>query len=202
MRHWALWTLAGAAIATGLSGCGSTAAAAPSQAAGHPSAASTKKKAPAAPSKTKTIVEGASQYQGKKNLDKYESAAAKSPSNFNAQIQAGVAAFNNNQPQQAISYYKAAMKIDPHKGISYDNIGNVYRDDLHNYTKALQYYQECVKEEPTCNFGWYNQAFVDVYDLHNTKAAQLVYQAAQKALPATDPYVGYIKKMLPSSGKS
>ncbi|MFC4739946.1 tetratricopeptide repeat protein [Flavobacterium ponti] len=49
--------------------------------------------------------------------------------------------------EEAIKYYKKAIKIDPNFAFAYDNIGISYRK-LGNYKEAINYYEKSLKIDP------------------------------------------------------
>lgn len=149
-------------------------------------------------SSSNTLVEGAKQYSGTSNLKKWETVANSHPNNWLDQIQAGRAGFANQSAQTAIHYYKAAIRIDPKQGLSYNNLGNIYDRLLHKYTMAQVYYAKATQTDPSYDYGWYNYSYVEIQLGHKAQAIQIAKQA-MAALPATDPLRPYLAKI--ASGK-
>lgn len=162
------------AVLLGLTACG---------AANHPTAGGSSAR-PVQPSRT--IVLGAQTYQGAANLRKWENQAAAHPHDPQAQLQAGIAAFQNHQPQKAIAYYQQAAALNPHSGVAYNDIGNVYRIDFNNLPKAESYYERAVQADPHYDYGWYNLLLAQIH-LGQRTAAQATAQQALRVLPANDP---------------
>lgn len=172
-NKWA-WTLGIGALAVGvLSGCGST-----------PTTASNTQTT-ATKSSNSTYVVGGAPFQGQKNLQSWEQKAKSNPANVKDLESAGISAYLNNQPQQAIQYYQAAAKLQPNNGLLWNNIGNVYRNTLHQDQTAISYYQKATKVDPQYDYGWYNWAYT-LLQMKNTTAAKSVVKQAQAVLPKSD----------------
>ncbi len=135
--------------------------------------------------KTSNYVIGGAPYQGAANLKKWEQKAKANPKNASVVMSAGVAAFQNNQPQLAINYYEQAAKLQPKNGEFWNNIGNVYRNTLHNDQKAISYYQKATMVDPKYDYGWYNWAYT-LMQMNKVSAAKSVVAKAQAALPKSD----------------
>jgi tetratricopeptide (TPR) repeat protein len=97
-----------------------------------------------------------------------------------------VSAYQNNDPQLAIQYYLKAAAINPSDAEPWNNIGNVYRNELHNDKVALTYYQKAIKIEPLYDTAWYNLAWTEA-QMGETAAAKATAAQALKVLPSTDP---------------
>ncbi len=146
-----------------------------------------------------TIVEGDTQYAGAKNLDKWENLAKAHPRTWIDQIQAGRAAYSNDKPSQAVKYYKQAITANPHQGLAYNNLGNVYAHLLHNYNTAATYYQKATKVEPGYDYGWFNYSFAES-QLGNVTKSEQIAKKALTVLPKTDPLYKYLQLL--AQGKS
>lgn len=179
------FVLGGVVVVTALAGCGQS----PSK---NVSASPTQS------TSSKTLVEGAKQYAGKANLKKWETLANSHPTSWIDQVQAGRAGYANQSPQTAIRYYKAAIKIDPQKGLAYNNLGNVYNRLLRQYSKAETYYAKSTKVDPTYDYGWYNYSDIEIQLGHKSQAVSIAKQSLA-VLPASDPLRPYLKKI--ASGK-
>ena len=138
---------------------------------------------------------GSNPYQGVKALHSFEHLANANPKNENDQINAGIAAYQNNLPHLAIAYYEKAGKIDPHNGLVWNNIGNVYRNSFHQNATAISYYRKAITEQKTYDFAWLNWAFT-LNENNQSKQAKVVIQEALSVLPKTDALYVPLKKML------
>jgi tetratricopeptide (TPR) repeat protein len=141
------------------------------------------------------LSEGAAPYQGAKNLKKWAAAAKAAPHNEEAQIQAGVSAFQNDKPQLAIQYYLKAAADNPNDATPWNNIGNVYRNLLHEDRVAMAYYRKAIKIEPLYDVAWYNLAWTE-QSMGDIAAAKATAAEALKVLPPTDPDHGSFEQML------
>ena len=139
-----------------------------------------------APKNVTVLSTGAAPYQGEKNLKKWVDQAKAAPHNEEAQILAGVSAFQNNEPRLAIQYYLKAAADNPNDATPWNNIGNVYRNELHEDQVAMTYYRKAIKIEPLYDVAWYNLAWTE-QSLGNARAAKATAAEALKVLPATDP---------------
>src|SRR5204863_857840 len=75
---------------------------------------------------------------------------------INTWLELGFACKNLKENDEAISYYNEAMKIDPKSHIPYNGIGEVYRDNYKDMTKAMEWYQKSLgvkKDERKACFG-------------------------------------------------
>ncbi len=61
---------------------------------------------------------------------------------FNTYLESGFAANKLKQAEEAISYYKKAMELDPKSHIPYNGIGEVYRDTKKDMNEAMVWYQK------------------------------------------------------------
>lgn len=135
--------------------------------------------------KGSTYVLGGAKYQGQKNLASWEQKAKSNPKDEPSLYGAGVSAYLNNQPQLSIKYYEQATKLQPKNGQLWNNIGNVYRNSLHDDKTAIQYYKKATTLDPAYDYGWYNWAYTLMQE-NQVAQAKTVVAAAQKALPKSD----------------
>ena len=170
-----------------LAGCGT------GSATNKTSSASTKP-APTA-TQGKTVVIGSQPYEGAANLKKFEDAAAKNPSDANAQVQAGVSARLNGNDDLAIQYYQKAIQADASDGIAYNNIGNIYFRDKKDAAASTSYYKKATEVQPTYIYGWWNLALAE-QQLGQKSAAQQTVDAGLKVVPKTDPNYKYLAQVL------
>ena len=174
-----VWTLGIGTLSLAiLSGCGST-----PTAASHPQSSTSQSST--SKSTGSTYVVGGTPYEGQKNLQSWEQKAKNNPTNVKDLESAGVAAYLNNQPQQAIHYYQLAAKIQPDNGVLWNNIGNVYRNTLHQDQVAISYYKKATTLDPKYDYGWYNWAYTLV-QMKDVTAAKSVISQAQATLPKSD----------------
>ncbi|SPF51627.1 conserved exported hypothetical protein [Candidatus Desulfosporosinus infrequens] len=136
-----------------------------------------------------------SQYSGTQNLNKLEGFAKANPNDAISQINAGMAAYNNNDYTKAIDYYNNAIKINPKYGIAYNNIGNVYFRGLKKPTDALPYYEKATQVEPDYNYGWFNLALCQ-QALGDKAGAKATITQGLKVLASNDPLAVSLKKLL------
>lgn len=148
----------------------------------------------------KNYVVGAQSYSGQANLQKYEKAATAHPTDYQAQLTAGVSAFVNHHYNAAITYYQKAAKLQPHNGEPVNNIGNVYFRGLGKPKSALSYYRQATHVQPGYVYGWWNLALCEkaVGDMTAAKAA--VSQGLQ-SVPKSNPYYNDLKTALGTPGK-
>ncbi|MDR3599689.1 MAG: tetratricopeptide repeat protein [Desulfosporosinus sp.] len=135
-----------------------------------------------------------SQYSGTQNLDKLESLAKANPKDANAQMNAGMAAYSNNDYTKAIDYYNNTIKINPKDGIAYNNIGNVYFRGLNKPKDALPYYEKATQVDPSYNFGWFNLALCQ-QKLGDKEGAKATIAQGLKVLDANDTIAISLKKL-------
>lgn len=138
---------------------------------------------------------GAGSYAGQANLKKYESTAKQSPQNAQAQINAGISAYDNGQYQTAVAYYKKAIQLDPKNAIPYNNLGNTYLRGLKQPKNALPYYQKATQVQPSYAYGWYNLALCQE-QLGDNTAAKATFQSALKVVPKSDPLYSVMQKAM------
>ncbi len=138
---------------------------------------------------------GAGAYQGKANLQKFSRAAQASPHSEQAQLLAGVSAYDNGQYTKAIAYYKRAAALNPKDGVPYNNIGNVYFRGMSNPKTAVAYYQKTTKVDPGYIYGWWNLALCEAA-LGNKQAAQEAVKQGLAKVSKTNPYYKDLKTAL------
>ncbi len=190
MKTWHSITVA--VLSMGLvAGCGQ------SQAKGnsHAKPSSPTKAASQSSQPTRILRIGAAPYQGQKNLTKYEDQAKANPRSLHAQLNAGTAAFVNNQPNVAMQYWKKAIQIDPHVGNPYEYIGNIYLNDYNNPHEALVWYKKAITYGPSYDFGWYRVVQLEV-QFGNMSAARKYAHEASKVLPAGNKVLHELPKLL------
>nr|NNM89692.1 tetratricopeptide repeat protein [Bacilli bacterium] len=142
-----------------------------------------------------TIVVGGNAFQGTKALHNYELIAKKNPKNALDQINAGVSAFQNSLPKLAIAYYEKAGHLEPKNGLVWNNIGNVYRNSLHQDKTAINYYQKAISVQPSYDFGWLNWAYT-LNEMNQPAQAKAVIHRALRVLPKSDPLYKPLEQML------
>lgn len=142
----------------------------------------------------KTIIEGASGYTGKANLNKYQSAAKSSPKSVTAQMNAGVASHVNGNDTAAIAYYKKAIALQPSNGEAYNDIGNIYLRDKNDAKAALPYYQKATTVEPSYSYGWWNLAITQA-TLKDTQGELQTLTKALTVVKTSDPVYKELKAM-------
>lgn len=183
-----------------LAGCGTTSSTStPSQTSTPPSA--TAQKSSSGTQKNSTYVLGGAPYQGQKNLKSWEQKAKSDPTNVKNLYGAGVSAYLNNQPQLSVHYYEMAAKLQPKNGMYLNNIGNVYRNSLHDNQTAIQYYKKATTVDPTYDYGWYNWAYTLMQE-NQVAQAKSVVAAAQKALPKSDKLYKPLGELVNTSTKA
>jgi len=101
-------------------------------------------------------------------------------------VDLGTLIFDRGHPDEAIDFYRQALKVDPKMYEAWFRIGLVehYRGDLNN---AEQAYSRCLKKRPGhawCNFYF---GLLEEELGHTTKALEHYEQAFQKAPRLADP---------------
>ncbi|MBL7743962.1 MAG: tetratricopeptide repeat protein [Chitinophagaceae bacterium] len=74
----------------------------------------------------------------------------------NTYLELGFACTRLKQDEEAISYFKKAIEIDPKSHIPYNGIGEVYRDNKKDMNEAMNWYQKSLTINPAerkANFG-------------------------------------------------
>ena len=187
-------------VTASISGCG-TNSSAPQPTTTSKSPATTTGKSPATGGKKpgttsgQHVFLGAGAYQGKGNLQKFSRAAQASPHSEQAQLLAGVSAYDNGQYTKAIAYYKRAAALNPKDGVPYNNIGNVYFRGMSNPKSAVAYYQKTTKVDPGYVYGWWNLALCEAA-LGNKQAAQEAVKQGLAKVSKTNPYYKDLKTAL------
>lgn len=144
--------------------------------------------------KNGTVIENASGYAGSANLKKYQAAASSKPSDFQAQIDAGIASHVNGDDAKAIKYYQAAGKINPKSAVPYNNIGNIYLRDKKDAKSAIPYYQKATKADPTYAYGWWNLSIAQSQN-GNIAAAKKAVASGLKDVKKSDPVYKSLQAM-------
>lgn len=124
-------------------------------------------------------------YRGTAHLRHFETVAQRHPRSLVDQFEAGVAAYQNGLPRQAIRYYQACLRIDPGFGQGDDEIGNVYHNELHDTAMALRYYRAATRISPSDAAAWINIGLID-QGMKRWAAALAAYRAATVHAPGDD----------------
>lgn len=124
-------------------------------------------------------------YLGFAHLHRFEAVARAHPGSLVDQFEAGVAAYQNDLPRQAIRYYEACLRIDPKFGQAYDEIGNVYHAELHRTKQALWDYRAATRVTPSDAAAWINIGLIE-QGMHRWTQAFDAYRAATQHAPADD----------------
>lgn len=143
----------------------------------------------------RTVMVGASGYSGLGNLDKFEKQAKAHPTDYKAQLDAGVSAFDNGKLTLAIHYYEKAAKLKPSAATPVNNIGNVYYRPMKLPAKALPYYQKAVKINPKDGVAWLNLIEVEGTLGHNSAAKSYAVEAL-KVVPKSNAYYSSLQTAL------
>lgn len=142
---------------------------------------------------------GAQAYQGSKNLQHLLALAQKQPTVAQAQYHAAVSEYVNGHNQQALTYYRKAIRLNPKDG-RYDNaVGNIYNYTLHQPKTALPYYEKAIQLTPSYDYGWYNLVNAEMA-LKNFSQAKSIAQKALKVLPKTDKLYPLLQKDAAAKG--
>ena len=131
----------------------------------------------------RTEILGGGNYKGK--LSQFVKTADANPHSEADQIQAGIAAYVNQNFQDAIKYYKRATVIAPKDVVPYNNLGNVYFRGLSDPTKALAFYQKATQLNAKYAFAWWNLAMCEAA-LGNKAAAKTAISTGLKNVPKSD----------------
>jgi Flp pilus assembly protein TadD len=186
----------GAGLTVLLGGCGLLGASGPSHP--HPtshgsSGGSSSGTSSGKGSRVTAVLEGAAPYEGTKHLQHFEAVAKAHATNYNDQIQAGVANFVNQDYGTAIQYYNAAIKLNPKDPLGWNNEGNVYRTEG-QYAQAEADYHKAIALDGTDATAWFN--LCDTYALTgDVVMAKTTAQAALKSLGAVDPDAAAFKSL-------
>lgn len=132
-------------------------------------------------------------YQGTKNLAHWVSLAKANPKNAQDQFKAGLAENVNKNPNAALTYFKAAVKLDPKMGIAFNDIGNMYYRSLNDPKQAVPYYQKATEVQPSYDYGWLNWMLAE-QALGNSAKAKAIASQAIKVLPPKDQLYALLKK--------
>jgi tetratricopeptide (TPR) repeat protein len=139
-----------------------------------------------------------SAFRGAANLRRWTSLARSHPRSAQAQVNAGIAAYQNGLAQQAIAWYRRALSIDPKDGAAAADIGNVYRNLLHDPARARAAYEQAVRIDPGYAYGWYDLLVLEVEEIGHLRgdsreAALATARLALRRLPACASLVPYIR---------
>lgn len=183
-----------------LAGCGAQPSAVnvPQTGTGAPLSSQTSSASKAATAPSRTYVVGGQNYAGQANLRQYKKAAAAHPTDYLAQIAAGVSSFVNGDYSSAIAYYQKAANLQPHNGEPLNNIGNVYFRGLNRPKLALPYYERATHVQPDYVYGWWNLALCEKA-LGNMAAAKAAVIEGLKNVPRNDPNYNSLKMALAPS---
>lgn len=125
-------------------------------------------------------------YSGADNLKKFAGLAAQNVKDYQAQINAGMSAYTNQDYTKAIEYYNKAIALNSSNAVAYNNIGNVYYRGLKDPKTALQYYVKATKIQPSYNYSWLNMALCQK-DLKDIAGAKATVTQGLKVLGTGDP---------------
>ncbi|MBL7747634.1 MAG: tetratricopeptide repeat protein [Chitinophagaceae bacterium] len=67
---------------------------------------------------------------------------------INTYLELGFASSRLKENEQAISYYKQAIDLEPRNHIPYNGIGEVYRDNIKDRNEAMVWYQKALDVKP------------------------------------------------------
>lgn len=67
---------------------------------------------------------------------------------LNTYLELGFAYSRLKQNDEAISYYKKAMEVDPKSHVPYNGIGEVYRDNIKDRDEAMVWYRKTLEMNP------------------------------------------------------
>ena len=144
---------------------------------------------------SQTVDPNAVKYEGQANLAKYEGIAQKNPSSPEDQINAGVSAYNNQDFNKAIDYYKKALALQPKNAQYLNYLGNVYFRGLNNPKEARQYYQAATESDPHYVYGWWNLAVCEK-TLGNIDAAKATLKKGIASVDPSDPLAKQLQLQL------
>ncbi len=118
----------------------------------------------------------------RKRLADLQAAAAKAPDNYETLVQLGNAAYDVNEPRQAIDAYEKALKLkdgDPNVmtdlGVCYRGAGEV--------DKALAMFEKALKVKPDHWQALYNEVVVNAFDKKDMVKARELFQRLKKEHP-------------------
>jgi len=75
---------------------------------------------------------------------------------INTYLELGFSASRRKENDEAISYYKKAIEMDPKNHVGYNGIGEVYRDNIKDRTVAIEWYKKTLDINPSerkANYG-------------------------------------------------
>jgi len=74
-------------------------------------------------------------------------------------LELGFATTKLKQNEEAIGFFKEAIKIDPKSHIPYNGIGEIYRDNIKDYTEATNWYNKSLDVKPKERKACYGIAY-------------------------------------------
>lgn len=93
-----------------------------------------------------------------------------------------VALYVVGDKEKAVEQYEAAIKLDDQDAITYNNLGNVYRD-LKQTNKAIEAYKKSIELNPSSVNTYVNLANVQLYVQNKPEDAIATYKQGLEALP-------------------
>lgn len=148
-----------------------------------------------------TVDPNAVKFQGKENLAKFEGIAQKNPSSAPDQVNAAVSAYNNQDNNKAIEYYKKALALQPKNAQYLSYLGNVYFRGLNNPKDAIQYYQAATQNDPKYVYGWWNLASAQKA-MGDKDAAKATLKKGIASVNPSDPLAKQLQLQLDDLNKS
>jgi tetratricopeptide (TPR) repeat protein len=117
---------------------------------------------------------------------------------FNTYLELGFANNKLKQAEEAISYYKKAMELDPKSHIPYNGIGEVYRDTKKDMNEAMAWYQKTLAINATERKACFGMGYCLNTLGKYSEAANYFKTAVQQEPTYTAAYVelGYSNYML------
>ncbi|MBX2861086.1 MAG: tetratricopeptide repeat protein [Vampirovibrio sp.] len=88
----------------------------------------------------------------------------------------GKIAIQTNQMEDALSYYKIGLKLEPHNALLHFNIGWVY-DQTENYDRALYHYSQAVNYDDKLSYAYNNMGLIH-QERNEDKKAEIAYKKA------------------------
>jgi tetratricopeptide (TPR) repeat protein len=120
------------------------------------------------------------EYQAK--LPELEKAVSASPKDANARKSYGVALYATGDLNGAKEQYEEASKIDDTDAITFNNLGNTYRD-LQEVDKAIEAYNKAIALNPKSLNSYSNLANVQMYSKNKPQDAIATYKKGLIQLP-------------------
>lgn len=106
----------------------------------------------------------------------------KDSSNLSAHKNYAIALYVTKKYDLAIKEYEAALKIDSDDSVTFNNLGNVYRD-IKNYDKAVESYKKAIEKDSELVNPYINLANVQLYSKKDSNAAISTYKNALEKIP-------------------